>query len=387
MAARKNTGTAGAGSARPKVVAATATAPSSSGDARDPILLLSQTFTDWLAARNCSLALTTYQAGRLFLIGRRADGSVRAHERLIEQCQGLWTDGRSLWASGLYALWRFENDLEPGRGTASGADRRFVPREGRVTGRIDVHDIGVGDVNQFSAEAGAAPKTGPIFVSTAFNCLATVSDTASFRPLWRPPFISRMVGEDRCHLNGLAMDGARAAYVSAVSRSDVADGWRERRRDGGVVLDVATGEAVATGLSMPHSPRLYDGRLWVLNSGRGELCTIDPATGAVTPVAFCPGYARGLAFIDRYAVIGLSRPRRNQTFEGLELSERLEAKDTAPRCGLLIVDIDTGVAVEWLRFEHTIEELYDVAVLPGVRQAEAVGFRGEEIQRTVTLEG
>ena len=89
MAARKNTGTAGAGSARPKVVAATATAPSSSGDARDPILLLSQTFTDWLAARNCSLALTTYQAGRLFLIGRRADGSVRGSAVKIPRARFL----------------------------------------------------------------------------------------------------------------------------------------------------------------------------------------------------------------------------------------------------------------------------------------------------------
>lgn len=348
---------------------------------QDPILLLSQRFGDWLGANDCSLALTTYQAGRLFLIGRKPDGGVRAHERLIEQCQGLWTDGASLWTSGLYALWRFENDLPEGARTEAGADRRFAPREGRVTGQIDVHDIGVGDLGQFGGE----PGTGPIFVCTAFNCLATIDDHASFRPLWKPPFISATVGEDRCHLNGLAMDGGRAAYVSAVSRSDVADGWRERRRDGGVVLDVASGEAVATGLSMPHSPRLYDGRLWVLNSGRGELCVIDPADGTVTTAAFCPGYARGLAFIGRHAVIGLSRPRRNQTFEGLELDARLADKDAAPRCGLIIVDIDTGQTVEWLRFEHTIDELYDVAVLPGVRQAEAIGFRGEDIKRTIQV--
>lgn len=348
---------------------------------QDPILLLSQRFGDWLGANDCSLALTTYQAGRLFLIGRKPDGGVRAHERLIEQCQGLWTDGASLWTSGLYALWRFENDLPEGARTEAGADRRFAPREGRVTGQIDVHDIGVGDLGQFGGE----PGTGPIFVCTAFNCLATIDDHASFRPLWKPPFISAVIGEDRCHLNGLAMDRGRAAYVSAVSRSDLADGWRERRRDGGVVLDVASGEAVATGLSMPHSPRLYDGRLWVLNSGRGELCVIDPADGTVTAAAFCPGYARGLAFIGRHAVIGLSRPRRNQTFEGLELDARLADKDAAPRCGLIIVDIDTGRTVEWLRFEHTIDELYDVAVLPGVRQAEAIGFRGEDIKRTIQL--
>src|SRR5262249_12549346 len=186
---------------------------------------------------------------------------------------------------------------------------------------------------------------------------------------------------DRCHLNGLAMDGARPAYVSAVSRSDVADGWRERRRDGGVVIDVASGEIVASGLSMPHSPRLYDGRLWLLNSGTGEFGTIDPKSGAFTPVAFCAGYARGLAFAGRHAVIGLSRPRRNQTFEGLALDERLSAKDAVARCGLQVVDIDTGNAVEWLRFEHTIGELYDVAVIPDVRQGEAGRLPAGDNQR------
>ena len=113
-----------------------------------------------------------------------------------------------------------------------------MPREGRVTGRTDIHDIGIGEIDGVRA---------PVFVNTLFSCLATVSDEASFRPLWRPPVHQRAGAEDRCHLNGLAMDGARPAYVSAVSRSDVADGWRERRRDGGVVIDVASGEIVASG--------------------------------------------------------------------------------------------------------------------------------------------
>lgn len=344
---------------------------------KGPILMLSQSFSGWLEANSCSIGLTTYQAGRLFLVGRKPDGGVRAHERLIEQCQGLWTDGQSLWTSGMHALWRFENEIPAGATIGNGVDRRFVPREGRVTGRIDCHDIGMAEIDG---------KRTPVFVNTLYNCLATVSETASFKPYWKPPFISALVPEDRCHLNGLAMDGTRPAYVSAVSRSDVLDGWRERRRDGGVIIDVASGEIVARGLSMPHSPRLYDGKLWVLNSGEGEFGTIDPKTGEFTAVAFCPGYARGLSFVGRYAVIGLSRPRRNQTFEGLALDEQLEAKDAAARCGLIIVDIDSGNTVEWLRFEHTIEELYDVAVLPGVRQAEAVGFVGADIQRAISAE-
>lgn len=355
--------------------------PATAEAERGPLLMLSNGFSRWLGEMNCSVALTTYQAGRLVMIGRRQDGSIRANERLIEQCQGLWTDGESLWTSGLYALWRFENDLDYGKSRASdGVDRIFVPREGRVTGQVDVHDIGMADLSQFGRTG-----MGPVFVSTAFNCLATIDDHASFRPLWTPPFISEMAGEDRCHMNGLAMDGNRVAYVTSVSRSDVADGWRERRQDGGVIVDVDSKEIVASGLSMPHSPRLYDGKLWVLNSGKGQLATVDPADGKVIDVAFCPGYARGLAFIGRYAVVGLSKPRRNGTFNGLALDDELARRDADARCGLIVIDIDTGRTVEWLRFEHTIEELYDVAVLPGARQPEIVGFRGEEIMRTVRL--
>jgi uncharacterized protein (TIGR03032 family) len=342
-----------------------------------PLVLLSSRFNEWLAATDVSLALTTYQAGRLFFIGRKPDGGLRAHERLIEQCQGLWTDGQTLWTSGLYMLWRFKNVLQDGAITPMGADRKFVPREGRVVGRVDIHDIGLGEVRGMRR---------PIFVNTSYCCLATISETASFRPLWRPNFVSALVPEDRCHLNGLAMDGMRPAYVTAVSRSDVADGWRERRHDGGIVIDVASNEIVADGLSMPHSPRLYGGRLWLLNSGTGEFGVVDPTAGTFTPVCFCPGYARGLAFVGRFAVIGLSRPRHGHTFSGLALDERLTAKDAIARCGMIVVDIDTGNIVEWLRFAHTIEELYDVAVLPGVRAAEAVGFRSDEIERDVTME-
>jgi uncharacterized protein (TIGR03032 family) len=250
--------------------------PTDAASDKGPVLLLSPRFSDWLASADVCLSLTTYQAGRLFFIGRKADGGVRAHERIIEQCQGLWTHGQTLWTSGLYMLWRFENVLRDGEITPAGADRKFVPLEGRVVGRIDTHDIGIGEVDGVRR---------PIFVNTLYGCLATISETASFRPLWRPKFLTALVPEDRCHLNGLAMDGVRPALVSAVSRSDVADGWRDRRHDGGIVIDVATGEIVASGFSMPHSPRLYDGKLWLLNSGAGEFGTINPADGTFDRLA------------------------------------------------------------------------------------------------------
>ena len=352
-------------------------APTSNKVDKGPVLLLSPRFSDWLASTDVCVALTTYQAGRLFFIGRKGDGGVRAHERIIEQCQGLWTDGQTLWTSGLYMLWRFENVLRNGETTQTGADRKFVPLEGRVVGRIDTHDIGVGDVD------GARR---PIFVNTLYCCLATISETASFRPLWRPKFISALVPEDRCHLNGLAMDGARPAFVTAVSRSDVADGWRDRRQDGGIVIDVASSEIVASGFSMPHSPRLYDGRLWLLNSGDGRIRRRRSGRWHV--------YA-GLLLSRLCTGSRLHRPlRRHRIVTAapqpdlcrLALDDRLSEKDAVARCGLLIVDIDNGNAVEWLRFEHTIDELYDVAVLPRVRAAEAIGFKSDEIQREITVE-
>jgi uncharacterized protein (TIGR03032 family) len=347
-----------------------------------PVLQHSPGFPDWLAEHDCSLGLTTYQAGRLMLIGRKADGTVRVHERLIEGCKGLYSDGQTLWASGTHTLWRFENGLHNGKQTTSGVDRVFIPREGRVTGKIDIHEIAMGAPAQFGGAAG----TAPIFVSSAFNCLATISGPASFQALWRPPFITSRKGGDCCHLNGLAMDGTRAAFVSMTSTSATLGGWRDDRRDGGVIMDLATNETVATGLSMPHSPRLYDGKLWVLNSGDGTLCTVDQDSGTLTPVAFCPGFARGLAFIGRHAVIGTSLPRRNAIFEGLKLDDTLAKTGTAPICALQIVDIDTGQTVHWLRFEHTIEELFDIAILPGVRQPEAIGFQGENIETYVSVD-
>ena len=348
-------------------------------ESKGPILLAAPGFTAWLAETRMSIALTTYQAGRIILLGLRPDGTLRAHERLIEQCQGLWSDGSEIWVSGKTMLWRFANAVPEGMMTQRGADRLFVPREGRVTGALDIHDIGHGMF-------GDMARPGPIFVVTQYNCLATISDRAAFRPLWRPPFVSALVPEDRCHLNGLAMDDGVPAYVTAVSASDVQDGWRDRRRDGGVVVHVESGEIVARGLSMPHSPRLHQGRFWVLNSGTGELGVVDPAHGKFEPVAFLPGYARGLAFFGRYAVVGLSRPRHNQTFEGLALEEALKTRDAAPRCGLVVVDIETGRTLHWLRFEHTIDELYDVALLPGVHQAEALGFQGDDLAGAIEPE-
>jgi uncharacterized protein (TIGR03032 family) len=200
------------------------------------------------------------------------------------------------------------------------------------------------------------------------------------------PFVSRLAAEDRCHLNGLALDEGRPRYVTAAAACDVADGWRDRRRDGGCVLEVPSGRTAAAGLSMPHSPRIYRGRLWLLNSGLGTLGEVDPGRGTFTPLAFCPGYLRGLAFAGDYAVVGLSRPRRDKTFGGLGLDEELARRGAEPRCGLHVIDLRSGATAHWLRLEGMVSELYHVVALPGVTRPMALGFKSEEIQHTLALD-
>lgn len=335
-------------------------------------VLGSRNFPDWLGEQQVSLAFTTYQAGKLLFLGRQADGRLSVFERTFERCLGLWGNGQTLWMSSQYQLWRFENVLQPGS-LADGYDRLYVPQVGYVTGDLDAHDVAV------DADGRV------IFVNTLFGCLATVSDRLSFQPLWRPPFISKLAAEDRCHLNGLAMHNGQPKYVTAVSQSDVADGWRDHRQDGGCVIDVSSNEIVCTGLSMPHSPRLYRDRLWLLNSGQGEFGWIDPATGKFEAIAFCPGYARGLTFVDKYAVIGLSRPRET-TFHGLALDERLAQRKAEARCGLIVVDLDSGDLVHWVRIDGTVSELYDVVALPGVTRPRALGFKTNEIRHQIWFE-
>ncbi len=336
-------------------------------------LTTSRGFPDWLAGTGSSLAFTTYQAGKLFFIGMKEPGRIAIFERTFARCMGLaaTSDARTLALATHYQIYRFDNVIPPGQ-SGGPNDAIFAPRVSWFTGDVDAHDV------SFDAEGRI------VFVNTLFSCLATVSDDHSFKPLWKPPFISKLAPEDRCHMNGMAMENGRPRFVTMVSRSDVADGWRDRRTDGGQVMDVNTDEVVVDGLSMPHSPRLHDGKLWLLNSGAGELGFVED--GKFHPVAFCPGYARGLTFIGRFAIVGLSMARENRTFQGLPLDAALASRDATARCGLLVIDTVSGDTVEWVRIEGVVKELFDVVALPGVRNPSAVGLLGDDIRRVISID-
>jgi uncharacterized protein (TIGR03032 family) len=332
----------------------------------------SRHFAAWLQQEQVSLAFSTYQTGELFLVGRSPAGELAIFERRFNRCMGLWTDCQTLWLASQFQLWRMENAIPDGQ-LQDGYDRVFVPRIGYTTGDVDIHDIAVESDGRV------------VFVSTLASCLATVSERYNFEPLWRPSFVSRIRLEDCCHLNGLALVEGRARYVTACGQCDIVDGWRDCRQDGGCVIDITSDALVCDRLSMPHSPRMYRGKLWLLDSGSGYLGYVDLANGNFERVAFCAGFARGLSLVGNYAVVGLSMPRREGSFTGLALDDNLEQRNAKARCGLQVIDLDSGDVVHWLRIDGSIQELYDVAVLPGVRQPKALGFLTNEIQRHVSL--
>jgi uncharacterized protein (TIGR03032 family) len=338
-------------------------------------LTSSRQFTGWLAESGSSIAISTYQSGKVILIGSNADNArLSIFERTLDRPMGLAFDGkRRLSIATLIQITTFVDAAE-GKRNAEGYDAVFVPQLAHFTADLDVHDLAFGAKGEL------------LFVNTLFSCIAATSDTHSFRPLWKPPFISRLAAEDRCHLNGLALRDGRPAYATAVAETDIADGWRDNRAKGGVLIDVAANEIVCRGLSMPHSPRVHGGKIWVLNSGTGEIGIVDMQAGRFVPVAFCPGYLRGLTFVGRYAVVGLSEPRENRTFAGLPLQDTLSRQKVEPRCGVYVIDTSTGDVAHWLRIEGVVKELYDVIALPAIKRPMMIGFRQQDIRRTVSIE-
>lgn len=345
------------------------TEASSEQPAKPPFeLQFSRHFESWLSGFNSSIAFSTYQAGKVFLIGHGPNG-ISISERTFARCMGLSARAERFYLASQYQLWRFNNVIDPGS-DHQGYDKLFIPHVGYTTGDVDAHDIGM-DANG-----------EPVFVNTLFSCLAKPSIRKNFEVIWQPPFISRLAPEDRCHMNGLAMYEGEPGWVTMISQSDVAEGWRDHRTDGGVVMDVKTNEVVCAGLSMPHSPRWYKGKLWVLNSGTGELGTVDLKAGTFEPVSFVPGFARGLAFHGKYALVGLSRPR-NRSFSGLPLDDALASRKAEARCGIEVIDLETGDLLHHMRIDGQIEELFDVAVIPGAIRPMLLGFKTDEIKHMV----
>ena len=336
-------------------------------------LHLNDSFMGFLAQENISMAFTTYEAGKLIIVGP-GQASAVVTERNFERCMALKVmDDNNIYISTNHYILKLENALKPKQLWNGQWDRMYLPRSACFTGGVDLHEI-------------VQPKDGHLYgVITGHNCIARIDPDAygSFSPYWRPPFIDAIVPEDRCHLNGLCLDeNNEMAYVSMVSNTNIAGEWKKHRDDGGLIMDIRNNEILASGLCMPHTPRLRDGVLWFLEAGKGYVCTLDLDTGKVERVLWRPGFLRGLHFYKHYALICCSAPR-DETFNGLPLEEELKNRNQSPRCALDVIDLNTMELVHSVHITGHVKEIYDVAVIENCRQPLLHGFFGEEIKKII----
>ncbi len=319
-------------------------------DPKDPLRsVFTSNFPGILNQLNISLAVSTYQAGKVILV--RADGEqLNTHFRTFHKPMGIAADQQRLTIGGANTVWYYRNvpavapKLEPnGR-----HDAAYLPRRIHVTGDIDIHEM-------------AYDEQGELWlVNTKFGALCTVDPDHSFNPRWRPHFLSGLAAEDRCHLNGLGMVDGRPKYVTALGETDTAGGWRANKKNGGILMDVTTNQILLRGLSMPHSPRVYGGHLWLLESGDGGVAIVDLDEGSWRNIIKLPGFTRGIDFVGPLAFIGLSQVRESAVFSGIPLVERLDERT----CGVWVVNLQTAETVAFLRFEEGVQEIFAVSVLP-----------------------
>jgi uncharacterized protein (TIGR03032 family) len=319
-------------------------------------------FPEILEQLGISLLITTYQAGKVVFL-RADEGKLNTHFRDLPAPMGVALAGNRLAVGGPWSVWEFHNvpaiahKLEPlGR-----HDACFLPRHLHVTGNVQVHEMAwVGEELWF--------------VNTRFSCLCTRDLRYSFVPRWRPPFVSALAPQDRCHLNGLGLRDGRPRYVTALGVSDSPGGWRENKKDGGVLLEVPSGDVIVGGLSMPHSPRWYADRLWLEESGNGGLGFVDLTEGRYRAIAELPGFTRGLDFCGPLAFVGLSQVRETAVFSGIPITQPSRERC----CGVWVVDLRSGQTVAFVRFEDQLQEIFGVQVLPAIRYPELLNDSKDE---------
>ena len=376
-----------------------------SATARDKAMDFGAEFTanlpQLLKRLNISLAFTSYQAGRLMLV--RSDGeNLDLNYKSFPRPMGLTVTDDSL-TLGIFTqvvkfqredgllemikrpLQRIEDDItaprvKPRETEGGHADDRdgqelsdeqrrrrsqqraylekhfapvdervdacFIARSSHYSGMINIHDIDWGDEGLWA-------------VNSSFSCLCTLDPDYSFRPRWKPHFISELRPEDRCHLNGMTLRDGKPAYVTTFSKFDSPGMWRAGDKFDGTLMDVASNDILVDGLAMPHSPRWYRGRLYFCNSGLGQLCAYDPATGGVEVLAELPGFTRGMDFCGPLLFVGLSRLRKSDVSRPAPLQKRHDTTYS----GIWVFNLDNNKEVASLRFTGDVDQIYDVAVL------------------------
>jgi uncharacterized protein (TIGR03032 family) len=328
-------------------------------------------FPELLQKLGCTLVITTFQAGKVIFISPKNENELIQLPRTFHRPMGMSIEGDKMAIATKEEVIVLRNSPDlafhyPAKKAVY--DGLFVPRATYNTGRVDIHDLHWGNDGLWA-------------VNTLFSCVCKIDDNFSFTPVWKPPFITEIAGEDRCHLNGLAMDeNKKPLYISALGKGDHVQAWRENIVKGGIIMHLPSNEIIIDGLAMPHSPRIYDGKLYVLLSAAEQLVCIDPEKGTYEVVAEIPGFLRGMTRHGDFLFVATSKLRKNSsTFKHLKIAEKSDI------ASVYLVHLPSGAIMSQLTYHTSVDEIYDIQVLPGILRPNIMNSYGEAHHRAIHL--
>jgi uncharacterized protein (TIGR03032 family) len=339
-------------------------------------------FSKILKALNISLAVTSYQSARLILI--QSNGStINTRFKAFPRPMGIYADEERITLGTFNQVLEFKKSNELLRkikneelddttrmskkvlekdeeqravlqkeremelNDVKGSDALYLQRASITTGMINIHDIAWGD-------------EGLWVVNSTFSCLSTLTPQHSFVARWKPKFISELVPEDRCHLNGMAMQDGKPKYVTTFNMEDTRDSWSEGRIDYGTLIDIDTDEILIEGMIMPHSPKVHNGSIYVCESGLGNVWQYNIETKEKTELIKLQGFTRGVNFYGGLMFVGTSRIRSSDIKNPTPLTKMYEETFA----GIWVINPNTGEEVAHIKFEGNIDQIYDIAIIP-----------------------
>jgi len=298
-----------------------------------------------------TIVISTYQAGKVIFINAKDRNSLNQTPVTFKKPMGIALMDNKMAIATLDELHLFSNSESLAKNfpySEKSFDALYLPRATYYCGETDLHDL------HFA-------KGGLWAVNTKFSCISSYDINYSFTPRWKPPFITSLVPLDKCHLNGMATIDNVPAFATALGRQDVAGSWRKNITNGGVLMKVPSGEVVLENLAMPHSPRMIDGELYLLQSASGEIIKCDVENKSFEVIYKIPGFIRGLASYKNYIFVGQSKIRKkSKTFNKLPVAEMSDFS------GIIIIDLNTKQKVGEIRYKSTVEEIFDVQIMPKV---------------------
>lgn len=334
-------------------------------------IIYSTSLIELLDQEKISVALTTYQAGKLILISSK-DRQLVQTPISFKKPMGIAIQGSKLAVACIDEIQLFSNEEQDAVRKKPGLaefDSIYLHRATYHTGPLDLHDLEFGE--------------GMIWgVNTLFSCLAAYDVTFSFRPKWKPPFISSLVPEDNCHLNGMAMQNHLPKYATALSKDDSKHGWRKDKLQTGILMEVPSGHIILDGLAMPHSPRIYNDHLYILESGSGKLLRVVPNENRAELIYNFNCFVRGMSFYKHIAVIGKSKIRdHSKDFDDLHV------KENSRYAGVIFFDMDSKEVMGEINYESDVDEIFDVQVLENTRNPVIISAQLERMNDIITFPG